>query len=237
VQGLFFENKPPSPLTLQMYKFLQDEYEVYAVLRKPGMPPGYTLQDMADDCAALIREEFGGPLDLIGASTGGSIVHHLAADHPELVRRLVIHSSAYRLSDEARRLQREVARLAQQGRRRQAAALLMGTVLPPSGLKRRLLQPLIGLGAWLMSLTSLQDLSDLVVTIEAEDEFNFRDRLAEIGAPTLVIAGEQDPFYTPALFRETAEGIPNARLILYPGMGHPASGRQFARDLLSFLRE
>jgi hypothetical protein len=31
-------------------------------------------------------------------------------------------------------------------------------------------------------------------------------------------------------------GIPNARLILYPGMGHPASGKQFERDVLAFLR-
>jgi hypothetical protein len=31
--------------------------------------------------------------------------------------------------------------------------------------------------------------------------------------------------------------MPNARLILYPGMGHPAMGKQFARDVLSFLRE
>ena len=52
-----------------------------------------------------------------------------------------------------------------------------------------------------------------------------------------MIAGEEDPFYTPELFRETAEGIPNARLILYPGMGHTATGKQFGRDLLAFLKE
>jgi pimeloyl-ACP methyl ester carboxylesterase len=75
------------------------------------------------------------------------------------------------------------------------------------------------------------------VTIEAEDKFNFKDRLAEIEAPTLVAAGDKDPFYTEALFRETAEGIPNARLVLYKGKGHPAGGAQFHRDVLAFLRE
>jgi pimeloyl-ACP methyl ester carboxylesterase len=82
-----------------------------------------------------------------------------------------------------------------------------------------------------------EDPSDLVVTIEAEDKFNFKERLAQITAPTLVVAGDEDPFYTEALFRETAEGIPNARLILYKGMGHPASGKQFRRDVLQFLRD
>jgi hypothetical protein len=45
----------------------------------------------------------------------------------------------------------------------------------------------------------------------------------------------KDPFYTETLFRETAAGIPNARLVLYRGMGHPASGKQFQKDLRSFL--
>lgn len=67
--------------------------------------------------------------------------------------------------------------------------------------------------------------------------FDFTKRLAEIVAPTLVIAGERDPFYSVELFRATAAGIPNARLVLYPGMGHPAAGKQFARDVLAFLRE
>lgn len=76
-----------------------------------------------------------------------------------------------------------------------------------------------------------------MITILAEDQFSFQEELARIAAPTLVIAGERDPFYSPALFEETAAGIPNAQLILYPGMGHPASGRQFKQDVLVFLRE
>jgi len=49
------------------------------------------------------------------------------------------------------------------------------------------------------------------------------------------VAGDEDPFYTPELFRETAAGIPNARLILYPGKGHAPSGKRFRRDVLAFL--
>ena len=75
------------------------------------------------------------------------------------------------------------------------------------------------------------------MTVQAEDRHTFKDRLSEIAAPTLVIAGDKDPFYSETLFRETAEGIPNAKLILYPGMGHPASGKQFRQDVLAFLEE
>jgi pimeloyl-ACP methyl ester carboxylesterase len=236
-QGLLFENKPTSAMLVKMYDFLSHDYTVYVVLRKPGMPAGYSLRDMSDDYAAMIRREFGGPIDVIGVSTGGSIVQHFAADHPDLLRRLVIHSSAYVLSAEARALQLRVAALAQQGRWGDAGVTLMTSVLPPHGIVPAIMRPLFWLVGRLMGLRPPQHPDDLVITVAAEDQHDFKSRLAEIQAPTLVIAGERDPFYTPELFRDTAAAIPNARLILYPGMGHPAAGRQFARDVLAFLRQ
>ena len=77
----------------------------------------------------------------------------------------------------------------------------------------------------------------MIATYEASNKHESRDRLAEIKARTLVVAGDNDPFYTTASFRETAEGIPNAKLILYQGVGHPASGKRFVHDVLSFLKE
>lgn len=240
-QGLLFENKPQPGLMVRLfrfYRFLEEEYTVYEVLRRPGMPRGYTMKDMADDYASMIREEFGGPIDVIGVSTGGSIAQHFAADHPDLVRRLVIHSSAYALSEEARRLQTRVARLAQQRRWVKASAVMLRPLFPDQGLMKYLSVPIVWLASLLLGLLAApKDPSDLVVTVEAEDTHDFKDHLGEISAPTLVVAGDRDPFYTQTLFRETAEGIPNARLILYPGMGHPASGKQFGRDVLAFLQE
>jgi pimeloyl-ACP methyl ester carboxylesterase len=239
-QGLMFENKPMSGFMLkkfgEMYRSLEDDYTIYIVTRKPGLPQGYTMRDIGNDYADMIREEFGGAVDALGVSTGGSIVQHFAADHPESVRRLIIHSSAYVLSDAAREGQMRVAVLARQKKWRAAYAALMGVSLP-KGLLRYLLKPLFAIvslfgGAF---FGRPENPMDLVVTIEAEDKHNFEDRLAQIAAPTLVIAGDKDPFYTPELFRKTADGIPNARLILYEGMGHPASGKQFQSDIYTFL--
>lgn len=117
----------------------------------------------------------------------------------------------------------------------QAAEALVGFILPRSGAWKYLSMPLVWSAARFMSLGASRELSDLVITVEAEDKHNFKERLGEISAPTLVIAGMDDPFYTESLFRETAGGIPNARLILYPKMRHPAGGKQFARDVLEFL--
>jgi len=234
-QGLLqVENKPlPSSMAWlygRYYKYLEEDYTTYLVLRKPGLPEGYTLQNMSDDYATMIQEEIGGPVDVIGVSTGGSIAHHFAADYPDLVRKLIIHSSAYTLSDSTKRVQLRAGYLAR--RRQWKAAYAM--MFSPADYSR----PVI----WIVSLlagmlAASHDPSDFVVTIEAEDKFNFKDRLAQITAPTLVVAGDEDPFYPAALFRETAEGIPNARLILYKGLGHPVGGKQFRQDVLMFLKE
>lgn len=241
-QGLLFENKPLSGPMIgffsKTYKFLEEDYTVYIVTRKPGLPRGYSMQNMADDYAEMIREEFGGPVDVIGISTGGSIVQHFAADHPDLVRRLIIHSSAYVLRDATREAQMRVGYLARQLKWRAAYAALMELSLPRNRIKRYLIKPLFWVGTLFAGILGKpEDPSDLIVTVEAEDKHNFKDRLSEITAPTLVIAGDRDPFYTEVLFRETAEGIPNAKLILYKGMGHPASGKQFNQDVLKFLKE
>jgi len=84
-EGLGFENKPPSGLTLRMYRGsferIARECTVYSVTRKPGLPAGYSMRDMSDDYAAMIKDEFGGPVEIMGISTGGPIAQHFAADH------------------------------------------------------------------------------------------------------------------------------------------------------------
>jgi pimeloyl-ACP methyl ester carboxylesterase len=237
-EGLGFENKPmPRRMTAHLYRFLEKDYTIYSVTRKPGLPSGYSMQNMSDDYAAMIREEFGSPVDVIGVSTGGSIAQHFAADHPDLMRRLVLHSTAHTLSEAGKAVQWRIGELARQGHRREALTTMLGLILPAAGIKRDVGRLAVWTAGFMLALILPKDLSDLVITIEAEDRHHFKDRLSEITAPTLVVAGDKDPFYSETLFRETAGGIPHARLILYEGMGHPASGKQFRQDVLAFLKE
>jgi pimeloyl-ACP methyl ester carboxylesterase len=140
------------------------------------------------------------------------------------------------LSDQAKSLQLTLGKFAEQRRWIKVWDFLMTSVMPQHGVKKTLSRPVVWLFAPLMAFTAPKDPTDLIITIEAEDQHNFKDRLHEITAPTLIAAGEQDPYYTPTLFRETAAGIPNARLCLYPNVGHPAGGKQFRQDVLVFLR-
>ena len=231
------ENKPPSGLMLRMmrsaYEGFGEDYTVYAVGQKPGLPDGYSMRDIANDYATMIEDEFGEPVDIMGGSTGGSIAQHFAADHPELVRRLVLAGSGYRLSEEAREGQRRFIDLAHQRKWRKAYPILIEGAYP-RGIKKHLWK----LFMWLFApFWAPADPSDMLVTLEAEDKHDFKDRLVEIKAPTLVIGGEEDHLYP---IRETAEGIPNAKLILYEGFGHNVdedNKRQFQEDVLNFLKE
>ncbi len=119
-EGGGFENKPPSGMMLRWvrssFEGFAEDYTVYSVLRKPGLPAGYSMRDMSEDYATMIRDEFEGPVDVMGVSTGGPMAQHFAADHPELVRRLVLAATGYRLTEEGRELQWGMVESARQGK-------------------------------------------------------------------------------------------------------------------------
>ena len=233
--GLEFRHKPPSGIMLRMstgyLRGLEDSYKIYVMSRKPGLPPGYSLSDMSDDYAVMIKNELGGVADIIGVSTGGAIAQHFAIDHPDLVGRLVLVMTGFRLTEEAKELQMKVADLARKGNRRAASALL-GTAVIRRGIAKHVFKWFM----WLLGPLNIPtDHSDGIVEIEAEDRHDLSDHLDKIKADTLVIGGEEDFFYP---VRETAREIPNARLVLYPNLGHNAMfarSRQFGEEIRAFL--
>jgi len=235
--GLDFDHKPPSGLMLRMttnyHKRLAQGFTVYYVSRKPGLPAGYSMQDMSNDYATMIKDELGGPVDVMGISTGGPIAQYFAVDHPDLVRRLVLALTGYRLTKQGAELQRRMGDLARQRKWRAAYSTLMNGVAS-GGIKKYLFK----LSMWLFgAMGAPADPSDGLVEIEAEDKHDFKERLAEIKVPTLVIGGGEDYFYP---IRETAAGIPNAKLVLYEGFGHNVMferNRQLSEDILAFLAE
>jgi pimeloyl-ACP methyl ester carboxylesterase len=189
--------------------------EVFYLNRRPGLPPGTTMAALAAEHAQALRETFDAPIDLLGASTGGSIAQQLAAQHGDTVRRLVLVSTGCRLGRDAKLLQRQIAARVRAGATRQAAAV-MAAALPPPALR----VPAACLG-WLLAprLFSESGLQDMATTIEAEDEFDLAG-LPTVRAPTLLVGGGRDRFYDQELFEETARLIPGCVLEMHPQRGH-----------------
>ena len=192
-----------------------EHFTVHLVNRRPGLAQGATMADIAADYAGAVEHEFGEPVLLHGTSTGGAVALQLAIDHPQLVRRMVVAAAACRLNPQALAVMTEVARLTEAGDGRRAMALLMETMAPGP-----LAYPARGMGWLAGSSFAGDDPSDQVVTIRAENAFDAEPRLHSIQAPTLVIGGSTDPFYSEDLFRRTADGIPQGRAVVLPGKSH-----------------
>ena len=82
--------------------------------------------------------------------------------------------------------------------------------------------------------------NDFLIEVQADREMNFKDRLSEIKAPTLILSGELDVAYTADDVRTASEGIPNSELILYEGYGHNlamSNRKQVLKDALEFLKK
>lgn len=186
--------------------------------RRPGLPRGMTMAELAAEHADAVRAGFGEPVDVLGVSTGGSIAQQLAADHPDVVRRLVVGSSACRLGDYARSTQARVAALVRAGRIRTSCAVMAAALVPRWRGRSAARALAYALGPTL--LRDRQGLDDMATTIEAEDAFDLARCATPITVPTLVVGGGRDRFYEPELFAETVRLVPGSRLSFHPDKGH-----------------
>jgi pimeloyl-ACP methyl ester carboxylesterase len=116
---------------------------------------------------------------MVGVSTGGCIALQLAADHPELARRLVMVSSAHRLGDDGRETQRAVAKLLTKGHARRASALLLSNAArtpPARGFLAMIgrLSSRLGIG---------RHSEDLRILLAAEDQSDATDHFGPCESP------------------------------------------------------
>jgi pimeloyl-ACP methyl ester carboxylesterase len=211
--------------------FAEAGYEVYFTNRAPGLARGATFADLAADHAAALTAQFGEPVDVIGHSTGGSLVLQLIADHPSVVRKAVAASAAYTLGPVAKKAQLELAEQLEKNGKFHAPSMAAG--FTPNPFVQKLLVGPLALSSFFVRI---KDPGDPAIVLRAEDGFDIRDRLESIQTPTLVICGARDYFWTPEMFRETASRLPNGKLVMYPNAGHAiVTQKRFFTDVLSFL--
>jgi pimeloyl-ACP methyl ester carboxylesterase len=200
------------------------------------MPSGHTVADMAADHARFIHEQLGGRVDVVlGVSYGGIIALYLAANHPEVVRHVVIVAAAATISERGKELDLRWARLRAEGRYAEAGAAMLEYVMPGprfGGLRR-----LAGRAVGPVLAKIRTPAADLLVEGEAEFAYDARDVLGRITVPVLLVCGDADLFFPRAAVEETAAGIPDSSLVLYPGLGHArtAANRRVPRDVLDWL--
>lgn len=239
--GSELEHMPPSKMTQQGFyigmKRLLQQYSVYLMSRKPDLPKGYTAQDMSNDFAEMIRRDIGKPVHIMGMSSGGSSAMHLAVDHADLVDKLVLAMTGYRLNTNGKmvaEIWRDLALAEDWPALYQRMGMDVAEGSTPEWVTR-LMMRLFGK----MLLGTPKSGSDFAIVLDSDINLDVVDKLPFIRQPTLVIGGENDPFYGADKIRETARLIPNAELCLLKDGGHAVvktQTRAFESAILEFLQ-
>ncbi len=176
-----------------------------------------TIDDYAEDVAALVREVAGGPVVLGGLSLGGYVAFAMMRRTPTLVRALILADT-------------RAGADTLEGR---AARRAMLTVLEhdgPQGVAREMMPRLLGATTrehnpdaeetvrLLIKRQSPHAIRDAVVRMM--DRPDSTALLPSLQVPTLVIVGEEDVLTPPAESEAIVAAMPNASLVRIAGAGH-----------------
>ena len=240
--GSELEHQPPTKTAQQGFylglKRLTQTYSIYLTSRKQNLPKGYTAQDMSNDFAEMIRKDIGKPVHIMGMSSGGSSAMHLAVDHPDLVDKLVLAMTGYRLNENGKQVAAIWRDLALAGDW-SALYARMGIDVAEGSTPEWLTRIMMRLfGKALLGLPKSG--SDFAIVLDSDINLDVVEKLRSIRQPTLVIGGEKDPFYGAGNIRETARRIPNAELCLLKNGGHAVVKTQtkvFETAILNFLQD
>lgn len=190
-------------------------------LRDPKGAP-YTLEEMAGDGAGLLDHLDIPAAHVVGASMGGMIAQALTVRHPDRVLSLVSIMS----TTGNRRVGNPRPRL--------ALRMLRRVARDRDGYIRDHLQTYreIGSPAYSFNETARRELAgrmfdrgihpagsarQMAAIVTAGDR---TEDLRKVSVPTTVIHGDADPLVNVSGGRATAAAIPDARLVIIPGMAH-----------------
>ena len=239
--GQAFVRRPTPARALRdakrIVRLLPRDRTVYILGYEPSPPADYGIGTIVGDIARILQDEIG-PAAVMGISFGGFVAARLAAEHPGLVREMILMVSAHRFSPEGRRSIDRQIECAWQGD--------FEGFLDEFGLVFR--RPWLN---WLLRLRFRQERHRLhetmndpativrgLLAVAGEDFGRDATWVADIRAPTLIVGGTRDPFFDVEAMEETARLIPCAQLKLFERETHmlPVErARDVAKTVKAFL--
>lgn len=194
-------------------------------------PGPYSIEQLADDAAGLIRYLGLRDVVFVGLSIGGLIGQSLAARHGDLLRGLVISNSAAKIGD-AEMWQARIAAIRAEGLA-SIGAVTMERWFSPAFRTSGAADP------W-QRMLERQPLDGYAACCEAIAAADLRQAITGLRLPVQLIAGSRDGSTPPEIVRATADLIPGARYDVIEGAGHlpcVEAPAPYAAILNRFLKE
>ena len=195
----------------------------------------YTMADLADDAAALLRELDTGPVVWVGLSMGGMVGQELALRHPALVRALVLANTTSGYPQAARDAWKQRIATVNESGIEAIADAVMGRYFH-DGFRADHAATVARFRRRVVST----DTAGYTGCCNAVGTVDTTARLAAIQAPTLVIAGELDQGTPIEMSQTLVDGIPNAKLEILRQASHLSYIEQpeaFSQTVRAFIAE
>ncbi len=233
IPGLSFNRVKGAALSLAfIYRLFAKNYTVYVIDRREHIPQDYTIRDMARDTALAMNTLGLANAHVIGVSQGGMIAQYLAAEHPELVEKLVLGVTAANRNDTMINAVEHWIVLAETRDFKGIVEDMMTMMYSEAYLKRyRWLFPL------LTAIIGRRDMDRFTLLAKACLTCDARELLPKIQCPVFVIGGREDKIVTGEASEEIA-GALNCEIYMYDRLGHAAyeEAGDFNRRVHNFLQ-
>ena len=220
-------------LALSFKRFLK-EYTVYVFSRKNDMPEGYTMRQMAEDQAKVMKKLGINRACVMGVSQGGMISQYLAIDYPEMVDKLILVVTAPSANEVVTDAVSTWIEIAKKG---DHAALMIDTAERMYSEKylsqNRKFFPIVA------RFTKPKNYDRFFKNTYAILNFDAREALKDIKCPTLIIAGDDDRIVGNEAPQLLKEGILRSEIFIYEGLGHGTfeEAKDFYERVYEFLRK
>jgi pimeloyl-ACP methyl ester carboxylesterase len=172
---------------------------------------------LADDAAAVLDALEIERAHVIGWSLGSAVSQELAINHPDRVASLVLYCT-WGKPDGFMRAIVTAMRVAWEQGTPDERMTATGMCFSPEGLDSPDFDRLFEEFSQGFPQTEEQR-QTMVAQLDADYAHDTLDRLGQISAPTLVLAGEQDVFTAARLGEAVADRIPDAKFVLFEGPG------------------
>ncbi|HWI74038.1 MAG TPA: alpha/beta hydrolase [Baekduia sp.] len=199
------------------YRILLWDYRGMGGSEKPDVE-SHGMETLYEDAVAIIRERTNEPVHLIGMSLGGCIGLRVAARQPQLVRSLTVMSTSadgaerhaqggkfFELVREKGFSDPEVVEISM------AISFSEGTRNDPARAEE--------MEHWRDVLRNL-DPRGIAIPHSLTTRLDVHYEIQHITAPTLVIAGADDPNHSPVEHEEIQRAIAGSRLVVIENSGH-----------------